>query len=76
VPTLRRTTVHLEADVHRALRRQAVETGRTVSALVREAVRLALAEDTDDLAAIEDRATEAFRPFESFLEKGPSRRRR
>jgi hypothetical protein len=30
-------------------------------------VRVALAEDADDLAAIEDRASEPARPFESFV---------
>ena len=62
----KRATIYLDASLHRALRLKSAETDQTISDIVNEAVRTALAEDADDLAAIEDRASEATRPFESF----------
>ena len=64
----KRATVYLDAPLHRALRLKAAETERTISDLVNEAVRQALAEDADDLAAIEARKSEPTRSFEAFVE--------
>jgi len=69
----KRATVYLDAPLHRALRLKAAETERTISDLVNEAVRQALAEDADDLAAIEARKSEPTRSFEAFV--GSLRRR-
>jgi hypothetical protein len=63
----RRATVYLDAEVHRALRLKSAETETTISDLVNDAVRQALAEDADDLAAIEARKGEPTRSFEAFL---------
>ena len=49
MPTARRATVYLDADLHRALRVKAAETDKSISDLVNTAVRLNLAEDADDL---------------------------
>jgi len=54
----KRATVYFDPDIHRALRLKAVETNRSISDLVDEAVRVALAEVAEDLAAFEDRALE------------------
>ena len=64
---VQRTTVYLEPDIHRALRLKAAQTNTSLSALVNRAVRLALAEDLEDLRAIDDRVHEPARPFEDFL---------
>ena len=66
-PATKRATIYLEPDLHRALRHKAAATDRTLSDLVNEAVRVALAEDADDLAAIKDRRRERSRPFEEFV---------
>lgn len=63
----RRVTVYFEPAVHRALRLKAAETDRSVSDLVNDAVRLALAEDAEDLAAFEERAHEPSLSFEDVL---------
>ena len=63
----KRATVYIDSKLHRALRLKSAETDQTISDIVNEAVRVALAEDADDLAAIEDRASEPTRPFESFV---------
>lgn len=63
----KRSTVYLEPTLHRALRLKSAETDRTISDLVNDAVRVALAEDADDLAAIDARKREPRRSFEAFV---------
>lgn len=64
----RRSTIYLEADLHRALRLKAAATDRSISDLVNDAVRAVLAEDAEDLAAFEDTAGEPTMVYEEFLE--------
>ena len=54
----KRATIYFDPDLHKALRLKAVETARSVSDLVNEAVKEALAEDAEDLAAFDARAGE------------------
>lgn len=63
----KRATVYFDSDLHRALRLKAVETDRSVSDLVNEAVKLTLAEDAEDFAAFDQRAKEPDLPFESVV---------
>ncbi|MBC7170195.1 CopG family transcriptional regulator [Candidatus Bipolaricaulota bacterium] len=63
----RRTTLYLDPDVHRALRMKAAVSDRSLSDLVNDAVRAALAEDAADLAAFEERASEPDLAFEDVL---------
>jgi hypothetical protein len=63
----KRATVYFEEPVHKALRLKAAETEQSVSDLVNDAVRLALAEDADDLAAFRERETEPTLAFEEFV---------
>jgi len=65
--TTKRATVYLDPQLHRALRLKSAETERTISDIVNDAVRFALAEDAADLAAIDDRASEPTRPFDAFV---------
>lgn len=64
---LKRATLYLDAELYRALRLKAAETDRSVSDLANEAIRLSLAGDAVDLAAIEERAHEPDLPFEDFV---------
>ena len=57
--TQKRATVYFEPSLHRALRLKAAEIDSSVSELVNEAVREALAEDAEDLAAFEARKERA-----------------
>jgi predicted HicB family RNase H-like nuclease len=52
-----RATIYFDPDLHRALRLKAAEMDQSVSELVNEAVKLSLAEDAEDLAAFEARAS-------------------
>ena len=65
----KRATVYFDETLHRALRLKAAETDRSVSDLVNEAVKLSLAEDADDLATFDDRASEADLPFEEAVKQ-------
>ncbi len=64
----KRSTIYFEPDLHQALRLKAASTHRSVSDLVNEAVRQALREDREDLAAFEDRVAEPTMTYEEFLE--------
>jgi hypothetical protein len=63
----KRATVYFDPKLHLALRLKAAETDRSVSELVNEAVKLSLAEDADDLAAFEERASEPEMLFEDLV---------
>ena len=55
---LKRATVYFDPDIHRALNRKATQSAQSVSHVVNEAVRIALAEDAGDLKAFKERASE------------------
>ena len=63
----KRATVYFDPHLHRALRLKAAETARSVSDLVNEAVVCSLAEDAEDLAAFDERASEPDLPFEDVV---------
>ena len=65
----KRATVYFDPTIHRVLRLKAAETDRSLSDLVNEAVKLSLAEDAEDLAAFEERATEPNLPFEAVVKE-------
>ena len=54
----KRSTVYLDPDLHRVLKLKSVETSRSISDLVNEAVRHDLSQDQDDLQAFADRRKE------------------
>ncbi len=63
----KRATVYLDPALHKALRLQSIETSRSVSELINDAIRRELAEDARDLAAFEERAGEPALDFEVFV---------
>ena len=63
----KRATIYLEPDLHRALRLKSAETALSMSQVVNDAVREALAEDVEDLAAFEKRRNEPTLSFETFV---------
>lgn len=65
--TLKRSTIYFDPEIHRALRLKAVETDQSISELVNGAVKAALAEDAEDLAAFEARSGEPNLPFEDVV---------
>ncbi len=66
--TSKRATVYFEPEIHKALRLKSAETEQSLSDLVNEAVRLLLAEDAEDLAAVAARVGEPTVSFEAFVQ--------
>ena len=67
MPATKRATVYFDPALHRAARLKAVETDQSLSDVVNSAVRAALAEDAEDLAALRARVKEPSLRFEDVL---------
>ncbi|NLB65875.1 MAG: CopG family transcriptional regulator [Lentisphaerae bacterium] len=65
----KRVTIYLEPTLHRALRLKSIETSRSLSNLVNEAVRTELAEDAEDLGIFDARKNEPTIKFEDFVKE-------
>ena len=65
----KRATIYFDPDLHKALRLKSVETSRSVSDLVNEAVKEALAEDAEDLAAFDKRADEPLISYDEMVKR-------
>lgn len=63
----KRATIYFDPDLHKALRLKAVETNQSLSELVNDAVREALAEDAEDLAAFDERTEEPAIPYDEMV---------
>jgi len=64
----KRSTIYFDPQLHAALRLKAAHSNRSVSDIVNDAVRSALAEDQEDLAAFEDRVAESSLSYEALLD--------
>ena len=65
----KRATIYLDPFIHKALKLKALETSRSVSDLVNQAVREALAEDAEDLAAYEQRADDPLVSYDEMVRR-------
>ncbi len=65
----KRATIYLDPDLHKALRLKAVETSRSISELVNDAIREALAEDAEDIAAFEERSREPLISYDEMVKR-------
>lgn len=65
----KRATVYLDPTLHKALRLKSIETSRSVSDLLNDAIRSELAEDADDLSAFDTRKNEPTIAFEDFVKE-------
>lgn len=63
----KRATVYFEPEIHRALRLKAAASDKSISDMVNDAVKLALAEDAEDMGAFEVRKRERNLDFEQFV---------
>lgn len=62
-----KTTLYLSPSVRKALKRRIIDTNQTMSEYVDRAVAYAIAEDLEDIEAIEKRRDEPTESLESFL---------
>lgn len=66
---LKRATIYIEPELHKAVRLKSAHTNRTISNIVNESLRLALAEDEDDLRSFDEHANEPLMTYEELLAK-------
>jgi predicted DNA-binding protein len=62
-----KTTIYLSPSVRRALKRRVLETNQTMSQYVDAAIATAIAEDLEDLEAIDARRNDETESLEEFL---------
>jgi len=65
----KRATVYFDPQIHKALKLKSIETSKTISELVNEAVKGALAEDSEDISAFEERVNEPQVSFSEMLKR-------
>jgi len=65
----KRSTIYLDPALHQALRIKALETSRSMSEIINEAVKEAFAEDAEDLATFDERANEPLISYEQMVKR-------
>ena len=66
---VKRATVYFDPIIHKALKLKSIETSKSISELVNKAVKEALAEDAEDLSAVEERADEPLISFSEMVKR-------
>jgi metal-responsive CopG/Arc/MetJ family transcriptional regulator len=65
--SVKRATIYLDEELHKALRMKTAVTSKTISELVNDAVRYSLIEDEADLSAYRERINEPAVSYEQFV---------
>lgn len=65
--TTKRSTIYFDPELHKALKVKAAISNHTLSEIVNDIVKRALAEDVEDLTAFEERRNEPNLDFEDIL---------
>jgi len=65
----KRSTIYFDPIIHKALKIKSLETSRSVSEIVNSAVREALSEDAEDIAAFEERADEKLISYAEMVKR-------
>lgn len=68
-PAVKRATIYLNPDLHRALKIMAARCGTSISELMQEAAKVILKEDIIDLEAIKSRKNESEKDFNLFIKE-------
>ncbi len=63
----KRTTIYFNPSIHNIIKVKALESSRSISALVNEAIIHELSEDAEDLETFEQRASEPSISFEDLV---------
>lgn len=64
---IKRSTIYFNPDIHKVLKLKAIETSRSISDIVNEALVHELSNDAEDLQAFKDRRYEPTVSFESMV---------
>lgn len=65
----KRATVYFDPLIHKALKIKSLETSKSISELVNQAVKETLAEDADDITAFEERTHEPLISFSEMVKR-------
>ncbi|KGO33190.1 MAG: plasmid partition protein ParG [Desulfoprunum sp.] len=65
----KRATIYFDPEIHRALKLKALETSRSITDLVNQAVKEALAEDVEDIFTYEERKNEPLISYDQMVKK-------
>jgi hypothetical protein len=65
----KRVTVYFDPLIHKALKIKSLETSKSISELVNQAVKETLAEDAEDITAFEERAHEPLISFSEMVKR-------
>ncbi len=63
----KRSTIYLDPELHQALRLKSLETSRSMSEIINEALKEALSEDAEDLAAFDERHEEPLISYDQMV---------
>ena len=65
----KRATIYFDPELHKALKIKSLETSRSITDLVNQAVRESLSEDAEDILAYEERKNEPLVSYDQMLKK-------
>ena len=65
----KRATVYFDPIIHKALKLKSIETSKSISELVNQAVKEALFEDAEDITDVEERANEPLISFSEMVKR-------
>lgn len=65
----KRATIYFDPDIHKALKIKSLETSRSITDLVNQAVKEALSEDVEDILAFEERKNEPLISYDQMVKK-------
>jgi len=65
----KRSTIYLDPALHQALRLKSLETSRSMSEIINEALKETLAEDAEDLAVFDERADEPLLTYKQMVKR-------
>ncbi|CCK78364.1 MULTISPECIES: hypothetical protein [Desulfobacula] len=65
----KRSTIYLDPVLHQALRLKSLETSRSMSDIINEALREALSEDAEDLSVFDERVDDPLISYDQMVKR-------
>ena len=66
---IKRATIYMDPALHKALKLKSIETSKSISELVNQAIKESLSEDADDIAAYQDRIEEPLISYSDMVRR-------
>jgi hypothetical protein len=66
---MKRTTLYLDPNLHKALRLKSIALSRSVSEIVNDAIRVSITEDAEDFEAFEKRGNEPLINYDDMVKR-------